>query len=89
MSAIGLDILSIGSSKWNQDVGVDVNMGTDGAPANFMLPAAENVSATPSLAQQPKSLSYFNMPFCMFSPSLLSFAELISMQRKERIMTRK
>jgi hypothetical protein len=46
MAAIGLDILNIGSSKWTQEM--DMNLDTitsDVAPAQFMLPAVENVSA--------------------------------------------
>ena len=44
MSAIGLDILNIGSNKWSQDVEMSANMMTaEGAPSHFMLPAVENV----------------------------------------------
>ena len=44
MSAIGLDILKIGSSKWSQDVEMNLTSGMEnGAPSHFMLPAAENV----------------------------------------------
>jgi hypothetical protein len=44
MSAIGLDILNIGSSKWSQDLDANVDVVTNElAPSQFMLPAVENV----------------------------------------------
>jgi hypothetical protein len=46
MSAIGLDILNIGSSKWSQDMDANVDVVTNElAPSQFMLPAVENVRA--------------------------------------------
>lgn len=91
MAAIGLDILNIGSSKWSQDMETNVDaLTSEGAPSHFMLPAVENVSSV----QHKLCTTVFNLLYCYYLYflqlySLLSFAELISMLRKAKIMTKK
>jgi hypothetical protein len=44
MSSIGLDILSIGSSKWTEQMDMNLDSGaSEMAPSQFMLPAVANV----------------------------------------------
>jgi hypothetical protein len=44
MSSIGLDILSIGSSKWTEQIDMNLDSGaSEMAPSQFMLPAVANV----------------------------------------------
>ena len=43
MSAIGLDILNIGGSKWNQQFSELDSTQVGFEPSHFMLPSVENV----------------------------------------------
>ena len=91
MAAIGLDILNIGSSKWSQDMETNIDaLTSEGAPSHFMLPAVENVSyAQHKLCTTVSTLLYCYYLYFLQLYSLLSFAELISMLRKAKIMTKK
>ena len=44
MSAIGLDILEIGTAKWNGNRQAEIELSPMGAPSQFMLPSVDNVS---------------------------------------------
>lgn len=44
MSAIGLDILNIGSSKWDKKIKGEQEFYEAPLSTNFMLPSAENVN---------------------------------------------
>jgi hypothetical protein len=47
MSAIGLDILNIGGSKWNQQFSELDSTQVGFEPSHFMLPSVENVTQNP------------------------------------------
>ncbi len=79
MTAIGMDILNIGGSKWNQQFSELESSNPIGfAPTQFMLPSVDNVR---TFVLSPSMHNLITIYF-----SLRNFAEQILTQKKERTM---
>jgi len=90
MTSIGLDILDIGSSKWNNQAN-ESNLHIYGGlnERQFMLPAAANVTLTYEQLIMIACYQYGMLNDVSYNASLQSSVALISVQRRARITTRK
>ena len=77
MTAIGLDILNIGSSKWNKALNMedDFQIGGVAGCNSFLLPAVENVhyQAVKTISINNLSLNIFNYCSIFFTKIFITF----------------